>query len=119
MPSTTRSSTPVRVSVCAVLQFAGVNVTLTGDTVPSVSSSEIRPIVTSAVGWVFSTIVNWSMPPCSVVVRPDVGLTVIPTAGPVLTPSTLTSSTFQPEYPHAPNATSYPQRRYTVDWPSA
>ena len=61
-----------------VLQFAAVKVTLAGETVPSLVSLELRPIVTSAVGWVFRTTVNVAVPPASVVVRPLVGLTVIP-----------------------------------------
>jgi len=41
--------------------------------VPSVESLELRPTVTSAVGWVLSTTVNVAVPPASVVARPDVG----------------------------------------------
>jgi hypothetical protein len=55
-----------------------VNVTLAGDTVPSLASLELRPIVTFAVGWVFSTMVNAAVPPDSVVIKPLVGLTVMP-----------------------------------------
>ena len=44
------SSTPVTVTVCATFQFAVVNVRLAGETVPSVVSLELSPIVTSAVG---------------------------------------------------------------------
>ncbi len=45
---------------------------------PSVVSLDDRPIVTFAVGWVFSTIVKVAVPPASVVTKPLVGLTVIP-----------------------------------------
>jgi hypothetical protein len=55
-----------------------VNVTLVGATVPSLASLELRPIVTSAVGWVFSAIANVAVPPDSVVTKPVVGLTVMP-----------------------------------------
>ena len=44
-----------------------MNVTLAGVTVPSVASLELSPIVTSAVGWLFSTTVNVAVPPASVV----------------------------------------------------
>ena len=47
-----------------------------GDTVPSVRSLEVRPIVTFAVGWAVSTMVNVAVPPASVVTRPLVGVTV-------------------------------------------
>ena len=68
------------VTVCGVFQFAGVNVRLAGLTAPSVTSLVLRPMVTSAVGWVVSTTVNVAVPPASVVVRPDVGVTVMPAA---------------------------------------
>src|SRR5437773_765065 len=79
LPSWTRSSTPVTVTVRAVFQFAVVNVSDTGDTVPSVRSFDDNPTVTFAVGWVSRTTVNVAVPPASVVVSPEVGLTVIPT----------------------------------------
>ena len=66
------------VTVCGVFQFAAVNVTLAGLTVPSDGLLELSPIVTSAVGCEFSTIVKVAVPPLSVVVRPKVGLTVMP-----------------------------------------
>src|SRR5258708_9264690 len=78
LPSTIGSSTPVTVTVCAVFQFAVVNVTLAGATVPSVRSFDDNPIVTFAVGWLVRTTVNVAVPPASVVVSPDVGVTVIP-----------------------------------------
>ena len=41
-------------------------------------STELRPIVTSAVGCELSTTVNVAVPPASVVIRPEVGVTVMP-----------------------------------------
>src|SRR5712691_9878087 len=78
LPSTIGSSTPVTVTVCATFQFAVVNVSDTGATVPSVRSFDDNPIVTLAVGWLVRTTANVAVPPASVVVSPDVGLTVIP-----------------------------------------
>ncbi len=78
LPSTTKSFTPVTVTVCAVFQFAGVNITEAGATVPSVKSLDESPIATLAVGWLVSAIVNVAVPPPSVVVRPEIGITVIP-----------------------------------------
>ena len=72
------SETPVTVIVCGVFQLALVKVTLAALTVPSVGSFEIKPIVTSAVGCEFSTTVKVAVPPASVVVKPDVGVTVMP-----------------------------------------
>ena len=66
------------VTVRGVFQFAVVNVTLAGLTVPSDVLLELSAIVTSAVGCEFSTIVKVAVPPPSVVVRPKVGLTVMP-----------------------------------------
>ena len=63
-------STPVTVTVCAVLQMPvpdGVKVSDAGLTVPSVKSVDDSPIVTSPVGSVFSTTVNVAVPPASVV----------------------------------------------------
>ena len=62
------------------VQFAAVNVRLAGATVPSVGSLELSAIVTSAVGCVVSTTVKVAVPPASVVVRPVVGVTVMPGA---------------------------------------
>ena len=72
------SSTPVTVTVCGVFQFAGVKVRLTGETVPSLVLLDDKSMVTSAVGSVLSTTVKVSVPPASVVVRPEMGFTVIP-----------------------------------------
>ena len=78
-PSSTTSLTPWTVTVCGVFQFALVNVRLTGLTVPSVVSLELRPITTLAVGCDVSTTVNvGASPPISDVIRPDVGVTMIP-----------------------------------------
>ncbi len=62
-----------------------MNVRLDGDTVPSVSSLEVKLTVTSASGSVSSTTVNVSVPPASVVLRPEVGSMVIPGASSVRT----------------------------------
>ena len=77
-PSSTKSSTPVRVTVWAVFQLAVVNVKLAGETVPSAVLLDERPRVTLAVGCELSTTVKVAVPPASVVVSPDVGVTVIP-----------------------------------------
>ena len=74
------SSTPATVTVRGTLQLPVVKVTLAGETVPSVTSLLDSPTVTSAVGRLVRTIVNVAVPPASLVVRPEVGLTVIPTA---------------------------------------
>ncbi len=51
MPSWTLSSTPVTVTVCAALQFRGVNVSEAGATVPSAVFEDDSAIVTFATGW--------------------------------------------------------------------
>ena len=79
-PSSRASSTPVTVTVCATFQFAGVNVRLAGADRALVVSLELSAIVTSAVGCDVSTTVNVAVPPASVVVRPEVGVTVMPAA---------------------------------------
>ncbi len=67
------------VTVWAVPQFGKpVNVRLVGETVPSVGSLDESPIETEDVGDELSMTVNWAVPPLSVVVRPLVGMTVIP-----------------------------------------
>ena len=95
VPSTTKSSTPVTVTVCAIFQFAAVNVSAAGKTVPSVASLDESGIVTSAVGWLVRTTVNVAVPPISVVVRPDVGVTVTPTVS-LSVVETATSATAKP-----------------------
>ena len=42
---------PVTVTVCGVFQLADVNVTLAGDTVPSLVLLDDSPMVTLASGW--------------------------------------------------------------------
>ena len=49
-PSTTKSFTPVTVTVCGVFQLPLVKVTELGLTVPSAEFELVSPIVTSAVG---------------------------------------------------------------------
>src|SRR5207344_2063281 len=78
-PSSTTSLTPWTVTVCGRFQFALVNVRLTGLTVPSVGSLELRLITTFAVGRDASTTVNvGASPPISDVIRPEVGVMMIP-----------------------------------------
>src|SRR5205823_4264307 len=57
LPSSTKSSTPVIVTVCATFQFPGVNVNSDVDTVPSAVFELLTGIVTGAVGWLVSTTV--------------------------------------------------------------
>ena len=80
LPSSRKSSTPVTVTVWAVFQVAGVNVTLAGATAPSVTSVVASPMLTLAAGWLFSTTVKVAVPPASVVTRPRVGVTAMPIA---------------------------------------
>ena len=89
------SSTPVTVTVCGVLQLPVVKVRVAGATVPSVVSLELRPMVTSAVGCEARTTVKVAVPPASVVVRPLVGVTVMPAAS-LSVVVTLTSAAFSP-----------------------
>ena len=74
------SSTPVTVTVCAMFQLAAVKIRLAGETVPSVVSLLDSAMLTSALGWVSSTTVKLAVPPASVVIRPLVGLTLMPGA---------------------------------------
>ena len=67
MPSTAVSSTPVTVTVCAVLQFEEVNIIEEGEAVPSVVSELLMAIDTSADGWLFNFTVKVAVPPASVV----------------------------------------------------
>ncbi len=69
---------PVIVTVCGVFQLEGVKVRLEADRVPSVMSELESPTVTFAVGALSSTTLNCVVPPASVVVRPLVGVTVMP-----------------------------------------
>ena len=84
------------VTVCATFQFAAVKITLAGLTVPSVTSFEIKPIVTSAVGCEVRTTVKVAVPPASLVVSPDVGVTVMPAVS-LSRLVTDTSDAFRPE----------------------
>ena len=85
------------VTVWAVFQLAAVKVRLAGETVPSAVLPDERPIVTLAVGCELSTTVKVAVPPASVVVRPDVGVTVSPAVSlSVLVTKTLAGS--RPSY---------------------
>src|SRR5947207_6697412 len=76
-----RSSTPVIVTVCGAFQLALVKVSVAGDTVPSVRSLEVSPMLTVLPpGELFRTTVKVAVPPLSVVTRPEVGVTVMPAA---------------------------------------
>ena len=77
-PSSRLSATPVTVTVSATFQSPSVKVTEAGETVPSLRSSDVRPMVTSAVGCDVSTIVKVAVVPASDV-RPLIVLTVKPT----------------------------------------
>src|SRR5215467_408403 len=68
------------VTVWAVFQFVFVNVSDVAETVPSCVLELLIPILTFAAGVLVKTTENEAFPPPSVVVRPDVGLTVIPAA---------------------------------------
>ncbi|WP_254033679.1 hypothetical protein [Planktothrix agardhii] len=65
-------------TVCATFQLADVKVKLVLSTVPSAVLLLVNGMVTSAVGWLFKTTVNVAFPPASVVVKPVVGVTVMP-----------------------------------------
>ncbi len=65
------------VTVFGVRASAAVNVSEAGETVPSVRSELLRPMVTSAVGTEVRTTVNVAVPPPSEVTRPLVGVTTI------------------------------------------
>ena len=65
-------------TVWGVFQLADVKVKLGLSTVPSAVLSEVVPIVTSAVGWLLRTTVKVAVAPASVVVKPLVGVTVMP-----------------------------------------
>ena len=55
------------VIVCAVFQFVLLNVAEALETVPSVSSSDLKSTTTELVGSVVSAMVNDAVPPASVV----------------------------------------------------
>ena len=76
------SATPVTVTVCGKRAFNGVKRTEFWLIRPSVASLLARSTLTFAVGVVLSFTVNVAVPPFSVVVRPLVGVTVTPAAGP-------------------------------------
>src|SRR6476660_6034619 len=59
-----------------MFQFVVVNVRLGTETVPSPVLLDARPMVTSAAGCEFSTMVKVALPPDSVVISPDVGVTL-------------------------------------------
>ena len=83
VPSTVKSSAPVTVTVCAVSQFAGVNVS-EPDIVASPVSLDVKAITTSDVGCASSTTVNVS-------VVPDSSTSVEPSSSTIVNPGTSSS----------------------------
>src|SRR4051812_41924855 len=79
-PSATASSMPVIVTVCGAFQFAGVNVSVSVSTLPSVRSLVAIGMTTLLAGCALSATVNIACPPDSVVVRPPVGVITAPGA---------------------------------------
>src|SRR2546423_10700223 len=94
-PSSTKSSTPVTVTVWGVFQLAAVKVKLDGETVPSAVLPLLMGTVTFAVGWLFNTTVKVAVPPASVVVNPEAGETVTPAVS-LLGLGELTAQAFEP-----------------------
>ena len=94
VPSIMLSSAPVTVTVCAVSQFAGVNVSGLL-TVASLVSSDVTVNTTSDVGWASRTTVNVSVLPASVTsVDPSSSSTVNPaTSSSVVSTETVRSAT--------------------------
>ena len=66
------------VTVWGTSQSPGVNIRVEVATVPSERSLDENPTETSAEGWESRTTVKPSVPPASVVTRPEVGVTVMP-----------------------------------------
>src|SRR5205085_1499873 len=77
-PSSALSSTLVIVTDCGVFQFAAVKVSDDVEIVPSATFELLTPMITSALGWVLRRTENVACPAASVVISPDVGVTVIP-----------------------------------------
>src|SRR5260370_1432787 len=94
-PSSTKRWAGEGGRVWAVFQLAEVNVRLAGDTVPSAVLLDDRPMVTFAVGCELRTTVNVAVPPASVVIKPEVGVTVIPAVSSSLLVAE-TSAAFRP-----------------------
>src|SRR6478735_9748834 len=69
---------PVIVTVWALFQFPFENVSEAVETVPSLVFELMIPIFTFAFGLLVSTTVNAAVLPASVVVRPEIGVTVMP-----------------------------------------
>ncbi len=97
LPSSTKSSTPVIVTVWFVLQFDGVKVRVEGETAPSAGLLEVSAMVTLAVGFEFSLTVNVAEPPASVVIKPLIGETIMPASSSSIF-TTDTSEAFVPLY---------------------
>ena len=78
------------VTICATFQSVLVNVSTPGATVPSVVSLEVSAMVTLAVGAVLSTTAKVAVPPSSVVLSPEIGVTEMP--GPTAVATTLSEN---------------------------
>ena len=91
-PSSTRSSTPVTVTVCATFQLTVVKVSACRDR-PFRGFARDQRDRHAAVGCDVSATVNVAVPPASVVVRPEVGVTVMPevSLSVLVTPTSATS----------------------------
>ena len=79
-PSSTKSFTPVSVTVWGLLQLLLVKTRLAGETTASVGSLVEMPMVTSAVGRDSRLTAKTLVPPDSVVNSPECGFTLIPGA---------------------------------------
>src|SRR5438067_2421844 len=95
VPSSTKSSAPVTTTVCGVFQFADVKVRPETASVPSAVLLLLKGMVTLAVGLLVSAIVNDAVAPDSLVINPEVGVTVIPAVS-LSVLLTLTSAGFIP-----------------------
>ena len=84
-------------TICGIFQSPEVKVTEAGDTTPSAVLLDDKPMVTSAVGGAFSSMVNVAVPPDSVVVNTPPGRIVIP-AESLSTFTTETSAASRPSY---------------------
>ena len=61
-----------------MFQSSGVKIRADGETVPTAGLLENRPMLTSAVGSLVSATEKVAVPPTSVVISPEVGVTTNP-----------------------------------------
>src|SRR5438552_3033669 len=97
-PYASHQITPYAVTGFDVFQFAGVRVTWAGAAPPSLLSLDDSPTLTLAYARSLHAALPISVPPPSVVVRPEVGVTVIPAVS-LSVFVTTTSTGFIPLYP--------------------